>query len=203
MFKNRLFDILMALAFVAAVGFTIRTAVTPDQLVPSSPDFSDYSLRHPSTAISDNAQMTGTYLQGMQGLRQPGTAISVNAADLSDYFQRHSVTAISVNAAAVNVRFPGKEQDDIVAADLSDYFQRHSGSTIAIVAVASDWFERHPGVLNVANAVDLSDYFQRHPTALKLGGDADAIEAKPQDIVWSGRGTYAPYFSPSMRGPGR
>jgi hypothetical protein len=54
MFKNHLFDILMALAFMAAVGFTISIGSAPSQLGPSVPKLSDYSLRHPDTTISVN-----------------------------------------------------------------------------------------------------------------------------------------------------
>ena len=147
MFKNRLFDILMALAFVAAVGFSIYTVNTPSQLVPSavSDNASDYYPRHPSVAISGNAPMTGTYLPGGQSSLQPGTAVLDNAADLSDYYPRHPSIAISSNAPMTGTYLPGGQSllqpgnaVSVNAADLSDYYLRHSGSTDAIEVFASD-----------------------------------------------------------------
>lgn len=50
-------------------------------------------------------------------------------------------------------------------ADLSDYFQRHPGMVNSTMnAELSDYYQRHRSVNNATLVAEISDYFQRHPS---------------------------------------
>lgn len=120
MFKNRLFDVLMAIAFVAAVGFTLRMSNIPNQLTPGTFDYSDYGLRHRVSAISVDATGASDYYQRHRELNLGSAAVA------SDWFVRHPEAFNVANAV-----------------DLSDYFQRHSEVIKPSNPDLSDWFQRH------------------------------------------------------------
>ena len=66
MFKNRLFDVLVAIAFLAVVGFTIQLTNAPAQVVPSSAaidrQMTGTYLPQSGMTTINGALMTGTYL---------------------------------------------------------------------------------------------------------------------------------------------
>lgn len=107
MFKNRLLDVLMAIAFIAAVGFSI--GVTNNASEPSAPNSmvsvagaSDYYQRHPELKVGIAAAASDWFE------RHPELKTVAATGDLSDYFQRHRDVIKSSNPV-----------------DLSDWFQRH------------------------------------------------------------------------------
>jgi hypothetical protein len=138
MFKNRWLDILMALAFIAAVGFTISTGNAPAVTAPSALEYPDYALRHPGMTIAVDAFASDWFERHPE--MNPAKAV-----DLSDYFQRHPGTTIGLSAVA------------------SDWFERHPELMMTANATdLSDYFARHRDSFKLGDTVDLSDWYQRH-----------------------------------------
>lgn len=77
--------LVLALALVGAAAGHAFGAAQPATAAPATAPVLAQAEPGQSTAtdISDDARMTGTYQPGMQGLRQPATAISVNAAQMT------------------------------------------------------------------------------------------------------------------------
>jgi hypothetical protein len=101
MSRNRLIAIFAVLVLLVAAAFTIGSGIAP---APLASNANDYLGRHPELVNSRINVEPMDYFQ-----RHPESLNPSNAVDLSDYYARHLTTGL-----AIDQRFPGKEQDDMV-----------------------------------------------------------------------------------------